>query len=261
MRSPRVKSVRQAQINRIVDEREAVTVGELGQLLEVSEATIRRDLDSLAIDGFIVRTHGGAVRATTLGREEPLLERHNLMRDAKSAIASRAASIVTSGDTIFLGTGTTVALMAPHLVHLKDLTVISNSVPVIDVLGGVPGIDLIVIGGAFRRSERSMVGLKAVEAIRGYRADRVFMGMRAIDVAQGFTGDAIDEAMTGRAILEIGTQSVVLADNTKFGRVSTVFLAPVNAVDLVITDSGIDRETAEGVTESGLQLIIAEVAA
>lgn len=252
-----MKSVRQAQINRIVDEREAVTVGELGQLLDVSEATIRRDLDSLAVDGFIVRTHGGAVRAATLGREQPLLERHHLMREAKGAIATRAASIVTSGDTIFLGTGTTVALMAPHLTRLDNLTVISNSLPVIDALGGVPGIDFIVIGGAFRRSERSMVGLKAVEAIRGYRADRVFMGIRAIDVAQGFTGDAIDEAMTDRAILEIGMQSVVLADHTKFGGVSTVFLAPVNVVDLVITDSGIDPDTASAVADAGLQLIIA----
>jgi len=255
-----VKSVRQAQISKLIEEREAVTVGELGRLLDVSEATIRRDLDFLAGDGSIIRTHGGAIRATTLGREQPLLERRQLMGTAKAAIAAKAADMVTTGDTIFLGTGTTVALMAPHLTRLDNLTVISNSLPVIDTLGGIPGIDLIVIGGAFRQSELSMVVLKAVEAIRGYRADRVFMGIRAIDVAQGFTGDAIDEAMTDRAILEIGRQSVVLADHTKFGDVSTVFLAPVDVVDLVITDSGIDQDTAAAVTDAGVHLIIAEVA-
>ncbi len=252
-----MKSVRQAQINKLVDDREAVTVGELGRLLDVSEATIRRDLDSLALDGVIVRTHGGAIKATTLGREQPLLERHSLMAEAKRAIATSAAGMVMSGDTIFLGTGTTVALMAAHISNIDHLTVISNSLPVIDALSGVVGIDLITIGGAFRRSELSMVGLKAVEAIRGYRADRVFMGIRAINVMEGFTGDAIDEAMTDRAILEIGAQSIVLADHTKFGGVSTVYLAPLDAVDLVITDTGIDQETAGAVVEAGVHLIIA----
>ena len=253
-----MKPVRQAQITSLLDEQGALTVADLGRRLEVSEATIRRDLDSLAVDGLVIRTHGGAISAASLGREPPLLERHTVMSHEKAAIAARAAQMVIPGDTIFLGTGTTVALMAPLVASLENLTVISNSLPVIDALSNARGVDLIVIGGAFRRSELSMVGLAAVEAIRGYRADRVFMGMRAIDVKHGFTGDAIDEAITDRAVLEIGKQSIVLTDHSKFGLVSTVFLAPLDFVDLVITDSGIDHDTAAAAADAGMHLVITE---
>jgi len=252
-----MKSVRQAQITSLVDEREALTVTDLGRMLEVSEATIRRDLDELALDGSIVRTHGGAMKADTLGRERPLNERHGIMPVAKADIAQRAAQLVNPGDTIFMGSGTTVELMARHLVDLENLTVISNSLPVIDILSGTPNVDLIVIGGAFRRSELSMVGLFAVDAIKSFRADKVFMGIRAIDVEEGFTGDAIDEAMTDRAIIEIGRQSVVLADHTKFGAVSSVYLAPLDCADLIITDMGLDDTVAESIIEAGVQVILA----
>jgi DeoR family transcriptional regulator of aga operon len=249
-----MKSVRQAQITKLVAEREALTVTDLGEMLEVSEATIRRDLDELAVDGSIVRTHGGAMKAEVLSRERPLLERHALMAVEKAAIAKRAARLVAPGDTIFMGSGTTVALMASHVADIDNLTVISNSLPVIDLLSGSRRVDLNVIGGAFRRSELSMVGLFAVDGIKSFRADTVFMGVRAIDVEQGFTGDAIDEAMTDRAILEIGSRSVVLADHTKFGALSSVFLAPLDAVDLIITDVELTA-TAHAIIDAGVQVI------
>jgi DeoR/GlpR family transcriptional regulator of sugar metabolism len=252
-----MKPVRQARIARLVDEREAVTVTDLGQMLEVSEATIRRDLDELAHDGSIVRTHGGAMKVESLGKERPLNERHDIMAVAKADIARRAARLVTPGDTLFMGSGTTVELMARHLLDVGNLTVISNSLPVIESLSGASNVTLIVVGGAFRRSELSMVGLFAVDAIKSFRADRVFMGMRAIDVGEGFTGDAIDEAMTDRAILEIGGQSVVLADHTKFGAVSSVYLAPLDCADLIITDMGLDNRVAEGIIAAGVQVILA----
>lgn len=176
----------------------------------------------------------------------------------KELIAKRAIELVRSGDTVFLGSGTTVEPMAEHLAAIGNLIVISNSLPVINTLSNTPSVDLIVIGGSFRQSELSMVGPAAVEAIMGFRADHVFMGVRAIDVRHGFTGDAIDEATTDRAILEIGSHAVVLADSTKFGGVSTVFLAPLDAVDLVITDDGLDATTVEAVTTAGCHLIIAE---
>jgi DeoR family transcriptional regulator of aga operon len=251
-----MKSARQAQIRQIIEERGSVVVSELGSLLGVSEATIRRDLDALAAESSIIRTHGGAMTATSHGRERPLLEREAVHREAKEAIAKKAASMVAARDTIFLGSGTTVSATTKHLALIPSLTIISNSLPVIEAVSNWPGVDLIVIGGAFRRSELSMVGLTAVESINQFRADRVFMGMRAIDVKHGFTGDAVDEAMTDRAILGMGRQSIVLADQSKFGCVSTAFLAPIDAADCVITDAGIDPRTADEVVSLGMQLVI-----
>jgi len=253
-----LKTTRQARIRDLVDDRGAITVGELNEMLGVSEATIRRDLDELDHIGSLLRTHGGAVKAERVGREPPLTERHATMAAQKAAIAERAASVVRAGDTVFLGSGTTVEPMAAHLAEIGNLTVISNSLPVINTLSSTPSVDLIVIGGSFRQSELSMVGPAAVDAIMNFRADHVFMGVRAVDVRNGFTGDAIDEAMTDRAILEIGSHAVVLADSTKFGGVSTVFLAPIDAVDLLITDGGLDAGTVEAVAAAGCHLIIAE---
>lgn len=253
-----MKRTRQSDIRAIVDERGAVTVAELNELFAVSEATVRRDLDTLDELGYVVRTHGGAVQAQRWTKELPLSERHTVMAAEKARIAKCASQLVRTGDTVFLGSGTTVEPMAEHLASIGNLTVISNSLPVINALSHVPSVDLLVIGGSFRRSERSMVGPAAVETIMNFRADHVFMGMRAIDVRHGFTGDAIDEAMTDRAIIEIGSNAVVLADSTKFGSTSTVFLAPLDAADLVITDDGLDHRTVETLTAAGCHLIIAE---
>jgi DeoR family fructose operon transcriptional repressor len=124
-----MKSVRQAQICQIIEERGSVTVTELDSLLDVSEATIRRDLDALAAEGSVIRTHGGAMMATSLGRERPLHEREAVRREAKEAIAKEAASMVSAGDTVFLGSGTTVSAMTKHLALIPSLTIISNSPP------------------------------------------------------------------------------------------------------------------------------------
>lgn len=253
-----MKETRQSRITAFVDERGAATVAELNGTMGVSEATIRRDLDTLSDLGLVVRTHGGALRSQQWIKELPLIERHEVMSEQKGRIAKRAADLVKPGNTVFLGSGTTIEPMAALLASIGNLTVISNSLPVISTLSSATSIDLIVIGGSFRQSELSMVGAAAVEAIMNFRADHVFMGMRAIDVRHGFTGDAIDEAMTDRAILEIGSHAVVLADSTKFGGVSTVFLAPIDAVDLVITDDGLDATTVEAVIAAGCHLIIAE---
>ncbi len=253
-----LKTTRQERIRDLIDQQGSITVGQLNEMLGVSEATIRRDLDELDQSGLLLRTHGGAVKAERVVREPPLIERHGVMATEKDLIAARAATLVHPGDTVFLGSGTTVERLADHLIDIEDLTVISNSMPVIHMLSNVHSIDMIVIGGSFRHSELSMIGPVAVDTIKNFRADHVFMGVRAIDVHSGFTGDAIDEAMTDRAILDIGSHAVVLADSTKFGCVSTVFLAPIDAVDLIITDGNVDAGVVEAVTAAGCHLIIAE---
>lgn len=249
-----LKATRHNRIRTLVDEMGQVTVTELNELLGVSEATIRRDLVEMEDRGWVVRSHGGAIRTERVPKEPPLLERSSERSEEKRRIARRAAQRITTGDTVFLGSGTTVAPMVDEVGDLDQLTVITNSLPVITALSTRPNVDLIVIGGVFRRSELSMVGHIAEQAIQMFRADHVFMGMRAIDVRHGFTGDAVDEAMTDRAILAIAPSVVVLADSTKFGRVSTVAQAPITAASTIITDSGLDPVIAEQVRSTGIDL-------
>jgi len=251
-----LKLARHTQIRAIVEQTGAATVAELNARLSVSEATIRRDLDELARRGLLRRTHGGAVRAGDYEQEPPLHQRETEQRAEKERIGRRAAALVTDGRTVFLGSGTTVQAMLPHLLDRHNLTVITNSLPVVNALAG-RAVELIVAGGLFRGRELSLIGHLAEAAIRELRADLVFMGMRGIDPLRGFTSDYLPEALTDRAILQIAPRRVILADHSKFGRAGAVFLAPVTAVEVIISDSALEPATAAALREKGLEVILA----
>lgn len=251
-----LKSTRQSQIRRLVDEKGQVSVTELNEMLDVSEATIRRDLEQLADEGWVMRTHGGALRVEPAPVEPPIRQRLSENADEKERIGRLAAGLVRDGQTIFLGSGSTVQAMAPYLLALDDLTVITNSLPVVNLLAR-GSAELIVIGGMFRASEQSMVGHVAEQAIREFRADHAFMGIRGIDVEHGLTSDFLPETVTDRAILGIAPHCVIVADHSKFDRVSSVFLAPVTSAHTVVTDGKTAAETVAALRESGVEVLIA----
>jgi len=250
-----MKTTRHTQIRNLVNQNGQITVTELNAILDVSEATIRRDLEEMDQLGWVRRTHGGAVRVERAEKEPPIYQRQTVEGDEKQRIAQAAAALIQPGQTIFLGSGSTVSAIVPYIEDIP-LTVISNSLPVINQLTNHENIELIVIGGQLRQSELSMVGHVAEQAIREFRADVVFMGMRAGDPKHGFTSDYVDEAMTDRAILKIAPRCVVVADHTKFGRVSTVLMAPVTAVNTIISDDKLQPEIADELRQQGLELIL-----
>jgi len=250
-----LKVERQAQIRKLLEEKKRVTVAELSTLFNMSEATVRRDLDELD-RGYLRRTHGGAVLLETLVKEPPVMQRIHEQAGDKRRIGQAAAAMVREGETIFISSGTTTLEIARALPDTMHLTVITNSLPVINELVGRVNIELVVVGGMFRQGELSMVGHPAEQALRDFRADRAFMGMRAIDIRQGFTNDYLPEILTDRAILSMASQIVVVADHTKFGRICSVFVAPVTVAQVIITDSGIAPETAQELRELGIQVRI-----
>ena len=250
-----LKIERQAQIRRLAKEKRQVTVTELSAVFGVSEATIRRDLEELDGRG-LQRTHGGAVWVELAMKEPPIMQRMNEQSEVKRCIGQAAADLVKDGQTIFLGSGTTPLEIARRLPSNLHLTVISNSLAVVNELVDSPNIELVVVGGLIRHSEMSMIGHPAEMVVREFRADKVFMGMRAIDIRQGFTNDYMPEILTDRAILAIGSEVIVVSDHTKFGRVSSVFVAPVTAAQIIITDSGISSEIAGEIRDLGIRLII-----
>ena len=252
-----LKDARQDHIRDIVSERGQITVAELNEWLHVSDATIRRDLDEMSELGWIRRTHGGAVAAQRSERELPLAQRSAELHDEKSRICSAAATRVHAGDRIFLSSGTTVAQLPSKIRDIDGLTVITNSLPVITQLADRTDLELIVIGGLFRHTERSMVSEVAARMIAEFRVDTVFLGIRGIDAVHGFTSDAIDEAACDRAILQMAPQRIVLADHTKFGKVSTVALAPITTAQTIITDDNVDAELRSAIEATGVEMVVA----
>jgi DeoR/GlpR family transcriptional regulator of sugar metabolism len=250
-----LKAERHHQIQTIIADRNRATVQELSTLFGVSEATIRRDLEELNNQGLIRRTHGGAVRAMIAPKELPMMQRMDEHPDEKARIGKAAVELIGDGDTIFLGSGSTVLEVARNLPAGINLTVITNSLPVVNEVATRSGIELIVIGGMLRQSEMSMVGHVAEQAVREFRADRVFMGMFAVDIACGFTNDYPLEVSTDRAILSMAPQVIVLADHSKFGRVSSMLLAPLTAAQIIITDQATPDTILDQLRDLGIQVI------
>lgn len=230
-----LKTTRHAQIHELINANGHVTVQELNQLLDVSEATVRRDLEELSKAGHVRRTHGGALRVERTIKELPTLQRRGAQQSEKARIGQMAAGMVQSGQTIFLGSGSTVHEIARQLRGIPNLVVITNAVNVVNELLDHDNIELVVIGGMLRPNELSMVGHIAEAAIRELRADIVFMGMYGVDPQHGFTGNYLPEATTDRTILAISPYVVIVADHTKLGSVGPVFLADINDAQVFIS--------------------------
>jgi DeoR/GlpR family transcriptional regulator of sugar metabolism len=250
-----LKEERQGRIRVMVEEQGRVIVPELSERFNVSEATIRRDLEELDSLGQLRRTHGGAMRSEKAPKEPPMMQRMVENPDEKNRIGKAAVQFIKDGETIFLGSGSTVIEVARNLPLDISLTIITNSLPVVNELAIHTGIELIVIGGMLRQSELSMVGHVAEQAVREFRADKVIVGMYAIDADCGFTNDYPPEIMTDRAILSIAHRIIVVADHSKFGRVSSTLVAPVTAAQMIITDHATPDEVVEQLHDLGLQVI------
>lgn len=254
--TPLLKSERHKRIRRVIEDSGQATVAELSVIFGVSEATIRRDLEELDKLGWVQREHGGALRASLSITEPPVLQRVAEQESEKRRIGRAAAELVEDGETIFLGSGTTTLEVARNLGGREDLTVISNALNIATELLNHEGITQIVIGGLLRPSELSLVGHITEQAIKELRADKVFVGMRAIDVQHGLTSDYLPEVMTDRAIIEFGSEVILVADHTKFGRVANAFVAPVTSVDMIVTDENVPNATLRELEELGIKIIV-----
>jgi DeoR family transcriptional regulator of aga operon len=248
---------RQNQIQEWIIHQKRISVTEICKRFSVSEATARRDLETLAGQGKLQRVHGGAIPFQHAPPELPMHQRQNEQAEEKRRIGQAAARLVQDGETIFLGSGTTVLEVARNLIGRHGLTVITNSLPVINLLAEIPEITLVGLGGIFRPSELSFIGHITEQALAEVRADKVFIGTRAISLEQGLTNDYLPETMTDRAILKIGREVIVVADYTKFDCVSTAFLAPISSIHTIVTDSLVPDGYVEAVSSNNTHVIIA----
>jgi DeoR/GlpR family transcriptional regulator of sugar metabolism len=248
---------RQNQILQLVERHQRISVADICTTFNVSTATARRDLDALASDGRVQRVHGGAISLIQTQTEPPILQRQREQADEKLRIGQAAAALVQDGETIFLGSGTTVLEVARALHGRKHLTVLTNSLPVVNTLAGLEDITVICLGGMLRDSELSFIGHITEQALAEVRADKVFIGTRAISLEFGLTNEYLPETMTDRAILKAGRDVIVLADYTKFGHTATVLLAPLERIHTLVTDDRTPPEFTDSIAQRGIRLLIA----
>lgn len=246
---------RQAQILDLLTRQGGISVAEIVTQFSISEATARRDLETLAGAGKLQRVHGGALALHQAPPEPPILQREEWQSDEKQRIAKAAAELIQDGETIFLGSGTTVLEVARNLKTRKNLTVITNSLPVMNMFSGLHGIAVVALGGFLRKSELSFIGHITEQSIRDLRADKVIIGIHAISLEHGLTNDYLAETMTDRAILQMGQKVLLVADHTKFGLVSMSFVAPVENVNTIVTDTRVPNEIIDALRSKNVEVI------
>jgi DeoR/GlpR family transcriptional regulator of sugar metabolism len=252
-----LREERKRKISQFIKDNKEASVPELSKLFGVSESTIRRDLEELDGQGEIQRAHGGAVSVERSAPEPPVVHRMVENEEEKRRIGQAAARLVQDGEVIFLGSGTTTLEVARSLDDKKNLTVITNALNVANQLAGKQNITVIVIGGLLRHSELSLVGHITEQALKELRADKVIMGMRAISVQEGLTNDYLPETMTDRAIVNFAPEVIVVADHSKFGKVSTALVAPITSVGKIVTDIRTSPELINEIRQLGIEVILA----
>lgn len=248
---------RHRQIITLLQRRRRLSVAEIVRRFSISEATARRDLQAIASEGRARRVHGGILAIDSAPPELPILERGRDQPAEKERIGRLAANLVGDHETVFLGSGTTVLEVARHLRDRRDLTVITNSLPVLNLLAGKREITTIGLGGMLRDSELSLIGHIAELGLREVRADKVIIGIRALSLEQGLTNDYLQETLTDRLILKIGRQVILVADHTKLSRISTVRLAPLSEIHTFVTDDGASSKFVRTLKRRGIRVLLA----
>lgn len=251
---------RQQAILDLVQEHGGVRVSELVRRFNVSDMTIRRDLEALAERGLVAKVHGGATSTAPGSTEEPGFEAKSVrQRPQKDAIGRRAAALVQPGTAIALSAGTTTWAMAHHLADVPGLTVVTNSLPVAEVLHRAGREDqTVVLTGGVRTPSDALVGPIADAAIRSLNVDQLFLGVHGMSTRAGFTTPNLLEAETDRALVSAARRLVVLADHSKWGVIGISTIAELHDADALVCDDELDESARATLAGEVGELIIAE---
>ena len=258
--SPRQQLLPADRLQVIADfirERGSVRSRDLVQALGVTDETIRRDLARLAEQGLVRRAHGGALAIRPSDETDTAfrLREHAV---EKAAIGRRAAELVADGSSIILDSGTTTLGLARALRGKQNLVVVTTAVTNAIELVGNPTMSVIMTGGMIRPSTFGASGQLAAATLRGLHVDQAFLAIHSVSVAGGLTYPSFEEVDAKRAMIEAAAEVILLADHSKFGRQALVRVAPITAVQRIITTAGIDPDEAAAIRDLGIDLIIVE---
>ncbi|WP_449407235.1 DeoR/GlpR family DNA-binding transcription regulator [Microbacterium maritypicum] len=256
---------RAARLNAILDLLAAdgeVGVDDLVARFGASPATTRRDLDSLAEQRLLTRTHGGAV-AQTIAYELPIRYKSHLRTQQKDSIAQTAAALVTPGMVVGLSGGTTTTAIAAALAAREDLssgtgiTVVTNAVNIAAQLATRPDIKVVVTGGVIHSRSYELVGPFVEQLLRGIRLDIAFIGVNGMDADAGATTQDEREAAVNRMMAERATRAVVVTDSSKLGRVAFAAVGGAELFPVLLTDDGATPADLAALRAAGYEVVAA----
>lgn len=228
-----------------------ISVSDLAKKFGVTMVTARADLISLEEEGYIVRTHGGAMPAF----HPKIMERIRSKKDLKAAMARAAAQLIDDGDTVIITAGTTTALIPKYLLGKRDIHIVTNNTLLLTYVRANPQLRVTLVGGEFRPAEEGMVGPLALQAIGQFHVAKSFIGVDGASVKQGFTANSVESADFVRKMADQADRVIAVADSSKFGTAGFAKILPFERVHTLVTDSFLQKEFEDKLIEANVKVI------
>ncbi|GLX66629.1 DeoR/GlpR family DNA-binding transcription regulator [Paenibacillus glycanilyticus] len=235
-----------------------VQVHHLSELLGVSTETVRRDLDRLEKEGKLRKVYGGAVKMRFELVEPPFLKRTQMMRTEKASIGKLAASLVEDGETIMVDTGTTTIEILPYLRDRSNLTLITHSVPVLNLAMETFRGTIIFAGGEVNPDYQAATGSLTDQMLDQFKVNKAFISVGGISLVDGITDYHVAEATISRKMMQRAEESIVVADHSKFGLSTFSRISRLEEISMLITDAGCSKEWVDKMEALGIEMRISE---
>jgi DeoR/GlpR family transcriptional regulator of sugar metabolism len=252
---------RRAAILEQIGSDQMVSVTELSQRFEVSEVSIRRDLDRLAQHGLLKRIHGGAVSISDAALDQSYHAKIQRRIEEKECIGRAAAKLIRPSDQLIFDASTTAFQVARNisgdLLSSGNLTIITASLPIVVELGHWKGVHVILLGGVYLPEYKSFVGPQALSNLQGLYPDKAFIGTDGLTLSRGATGSNILEAEVDRAMAQSASEVILVADSSKIGQAGLTSIAPIEQIDRFVTDEGAPADFVKALSEQGTDVILA----
>ena len=232
-----------------------VIVSELSKEFDVSEETIRRDLDKMALEGHVIKSYGGAVINEIGSIDLPFNVRWKANSVGKQKIADLINREIKDGERIFLDASTTAVFIAKNIKQKKKLTVITNSIENLLELSDVSDWDIISTGGLLKAGSMSLLGNRAAQSIERYNADKVFLSCKGVDLIKGVTESHDETASIKQSMIESAKKVYLTVDSSKFDKVAFSNICPLSKIDVVVTDKKPDTKWLETFRRMDIQCL------
>ena len=254
---PALPAKRRSDIARLAKQLGQITVTDMSARFEVSLDTIRRDLDILADQGLILRTHGGAVPSESMAAaDSPFEQRISARQDAKERIGRAAAKLVAPGETLIVNGGSTAVAFAASIGDLTRLTIVTNNLGLPSAFPASAVANLYLLGGEIRSGAHITLGPVGFVGTRQIAADTAVIGIGGI-TEDGCSTSRIEEATMIAAMIAAARRTIVIADLAKFGRTGFAVVAPLDQIDVLVTDAEPSGKLRDALDAAGVRLVIA----
>jgi len=246
---------RRQKIMAMLNENKSVLVPELAKLFNVTEETIRRDLEKLEKEGLLKRTYGGAVLVENYNVDIPFEFRNVTNIEGKKQIALTLIKYIEDGDTLVMDSSTSALQVAKLLKTKKKITVITNSEQIVNELKVFEDIKVISTGGTLRNRSLSLVGPIAENTLKSLNANKAIISCKGFDIEKGFTESNELEAQVKKMMIEIADQIYMIVDHTKMNKIALVNIATLDDVDFIFTDKVLPPSQENAIREKNVEIV------